>query len=101
MGSGFTVGSTAALVRNWDDSELGREMLSKAQLGTVITAQPGYRGRISPQSSADNLGFQRFFSWPGFFNQKKFARRGFSTSADAQNQLCPGGKNFRYRVANC
>lgn len=81
MGSG--VGFTAALVRNSDDSELGREMLSKAQLGTVIMTQPHYRGRISHRSSADNSGFQRLFSWPlfFFFFTKKLAESGFSTSA--------------------
>lgn len=99
MGSG--VGFTAALVRNSDDSELGREMLSKAQLGTVIMTQPHYRGRISHRSSADNSGFQRLFSWPFFFFlfYQKVGRKWIfyiccwdALSPDMQNQLCPGGK---------
>lgn len=97
MGSG--VGFTAfTLVRNWDDSELGREMLSKAQLDTVITTQPHCRERISHRSSADNLGFQRFFSWPHFINQKVCKMWIFyicwweALSPDMQNNVCPGGK---------
>lgn len=108
MGSG--VGFTAALVRNSDDSELGREMLSKAQLGTVIMTQPHYRGRISHRSSADNSGFQRLFSWPLFFFSflpKSWQKVDFlhlllrCVEPWYAEPALPWRKSFRYCIAKC